>query len=347
MKDHYIGNFENIYQGYSNDKKTRFNSSSGAIVTEILCYLLKQKLIDGAVVIDFDTKKFRPKVIIAKKIEAIKKAMGSKYSIVPLNEIIEKVRGFKGKLAIVGLPCHFKVLKNLEKVDGDFRNKVVLYLGLMCSGASTNDSLDLLRSVVPEKSSDILMVKFRGRGWPGCFYVESKTAKYSIPFHNYFPSVRFFLPKFCLVCNDSFNELADISCGDLWLPEFEKKHSDGFNLVIPRNEKSEKLLKGMQKTGLITLEGLQLQEVINGRQYKNASFKKSNYWLKLFLAGGSKEKLRLTKKQFRDKTEVRYIPRIVLLYIRCRLMKSELIRKHIITPILKKTLIKKMVKDGC
>jgi coenzyme F420 hydrogenase subunit beta len=43
-----LGNYLCCYEGYSNDKDIRLNSSSGGLVTQTLIYALEKKIIDGA-----------------------------------------------------------------------------------------------------------------------------------------------------------------------------------------------------------------------------------------------------------------------------------------------------------
>tara|TARA_B100000963_G_C22317778_1_gene532928 strand:- start:85 stop:453 length:369 start_codon:yes stop_codon:yes gene_type:complete len=42
-----IGNLVSNYVGYSTNEAQRLNSSSGGVITEIICYLLKKNLVSG------------------------------------------------------------------------------------------------------------------------------------------------------------------------------------------------------------------------------------------------------------------------------------------------------------
>ena len=46
----FVGNFLKCYVGHSNNDKTRFESSSGGLASEILIFALERGLIDGALV---------------------------------------------------------------------------------------------------------------------------------------------------------------------------------------------------------------------------------------------------------------------------------------------------------
>ena len=98
-----FGHLESVYRGYSLDKNIRVKSASGGLVSSVLLFLLKEKLIDGAVVVKMQDEK--PVVQIATTEEEILNAAQSKYVLYPTNQILKEILSFKGKLAYIGLPC--------------------------------------------------------------------------------------------------------------------------------------------------------------------------------------------------------------------------------------------------
>jgi glycosyltransferase involved in cell wall biosynthesis len=94
------------------------------------------------------------------------------------------------------------------------------------------------------REQDIENIEFRGHGWPGRFAVVLKNGDtVTIPYseamvqHNlWFNAV----PR-CLLCCDLTSELADISCGDPWIPEVTANETMGKTLIISRSKSGERI----------------------------------------------------------------------------------------------------------
>lgn len=340
--DKNVGIYEKMYTGYSTSQDVRFNSSSGGISTELSLYLIENGIVNGLILTKIDITAKRPVPFIAKSREDILDASGSKYSIVALNKIMKEIKDFDGTLAIVGLPCHFQALKKLEKEDEKLREKIFLHIGLMCSGTIGFYGTELLLDSVD--GNKLKKLAFRGNGWPGGFYAEDvNSKKYFVPFKKYFSLVRFFLPKFCLICDDSFNELADISLGDAWLPNLEKQRNQGINLIISRNEKSEDILRKLTKNGIVKLEEIDLQTIQSGLQYKNAVYKKSNLEIKKKICSIF-HKNNLVEIKYRTPVQLVNLIKFLFLFMRCEIMKTKIL--SIIPTFILKQIIKSEVETN-
>jgi coenzyme F420 hydrogenase subunit beta len=79
-----------------------------------------------------------------------------------------------------------------------------------------------------------------------------------IPFDDYmvFHSYGFFTPVRCTLCCDLANGLADISCGDAWLPEIVNADNIGTSLLISRSGRGERLVKQASAEGKIALSNI-------------------------------------------------------------------------------------------
>jgi coenzyme F420-reducing hydrogenase beta subunit len=51
----------------------------------------------------------------------------------------------------------------------------------------------------------------------------------------------------CNLCSDAFGELADLSCGDAWLPEYTAMDKRGTSVVIVRDTRGEALLASLSE----------------------------------------------------------------------------------------------------
>ena len=90
VDDWRIGFYKDIFVGYSLNDSIRRNGASGGIITSLLIYLLKNKLIDGTVTVrQGSPKPWLAKPIIATTEDEIIKCAQSVYSPVSVNTIIE------------------------------------------------------------------------------------------------------------------------------------------------------------------------------------------------------------------------------------------------------------------
>jgi hypothetical protein len=89
-----------------------------------------------------------------------------------------------------------------------------------------------------------------------------------------FVGANFFYPFRCLMCSDGICELADISFGDAWLPEYSDEKI-GKSIIILKNELIEELLQTMNIKYMIKLEKICDKKVIQS-QAGMLYFKKKN-----------------------------------------------------------------------
>jgi coenzyme F420 hydrogenase subunit beta len=246
-EDVLLGNCSNCYTGFSNNQQLRFDSSSGGLISSLLIFALDEGLINGAIVTRLKKDNpLQPESFIAKTSAEIIDASGSKYCPVSSNVVLKEILKEDGHFAVVGLPCHIHGIRKAEMVNDSLRRKISLHFGLFCCGHTDTFFMTeyLLRRYGIEKDN-ITKLEYRGGGWPGNLkftlingYVQSIPFKDYIRYHNF----HYFCPQRCSVCYDGTNDLADISFGDAWFPEFSND-KEGVSVVISRNEIGESLIK--------------------------------------------------------------------------------------------------------
>lgn len=262
--------------GYSTDTYIRWISSSGGMVTSILLFLLKKGFIDGALVTKMDG--LAPISFIAKKPEDVVLAAGSKYLPIKLNiKLLTNLAKFRGKYAIVGLPCHIRAVKNLMANSRELQEHIVLFLGLFCNRTISSAGFRVLLRKMHVNEEEVKEFRFRGCGWPGNISIILYDGrKISLPYFNYWRplySPYFFMPRACMFCSDMTNEEADLSFGDAWLPKIMRKDNLGSSIIISRTEEAEKTLQEVQRGGFIKLTDISVKEVIKA-QWRPLFFKK-------------------------------------------------------------------------
>ncbi len=341
-----LGNHLGCYLGYAANVKLRKASTSGGLVSALLSFALEEGIIDGALVTRMSkTEPLTPEPFIARTKDEIISAAGSKYIPVPANVALKEILRKKGKYAVVGLPCHIQGIRKAEKINEKLNERIVLHLGLMCSGTISSYGTNLLLKSLNINHKNLSQIYYRGDGWPGGFraVLKNGTQTLVIPHSDYFSIIRFYLPFPCLVCWDPTNELSDISFADDWLDPIRNSDNKGTSLIVSRTERGEELLKVAESKGIIKIDRISPQEVIKA-QKKCIDIKKRNLAMRLSLARVITNEAPIFRNIHQlDTSNCILKIQTLLLFIRCLLM-SKRVTRNIITPILIRLLESKRVK---
>lgn len=271
-EDPLLGNYLNFYIGHSNEYHIRYNSASGGLVTQLLIFALEEEIIDGALVTKMrKDKPLEPEPFVARTKKEIIDASKSKYCPVPANIAIKEILDSKEgeRFAVVGLPCHIHGIRKAEKINKKLREKVVLHLGLLCSINRNFLSQDYLFKKFNVKKEEVIKLDYRGKGWIGGMTIalNDGTEKYS-PLPIYWNQIlrQYFVPFRCTLCSDQSSELADLSFGDIWLPEF-RDDKIGTSLIISRTKTGDKILNEMKFKNKVNLKKIERYKVVESQSY--------------------------------------------------------------------------------
>lgn len=261
----FLGNYIECYNGYSIDHDIRFNSSSGGVLTQALVYALEEGIIDGALLTKMNTDDpLETEPFIARTKEEIIEAAGSKYCPVPLNIVLEEILRTDGKYAVVGLPCHINGIRKAEKVNKKLKERIILHFGLFCNHTPDFFATKIFLKKKGVQKKDVTKLKYRGSGYPGKMNISDE--KYiNLAEYWKFIGSSFFYPKRCLCCSDGVSELADISFGDAWLPEFANEQI-GMSIMVSKSELGEQLLQNMASRSELYLEKIHFNKVIQSQR---------------------------------------------------------------------------------
>ena len=151
----------------------------------------------------------------------------SVYMHMPLMKHVDMLREFRGKLAVVLVPCQMRAFTAMLEREPELKEKVVLKLGLYCSGSHNENA-----TLVPLKKKKISLegakrLYYRRGHWRGLSTVQyedgsERTLSYPKTICAY-KNAYFFSRESCMVCQDHYCNAADISFGDIWLKEMKKK----------------------------------------------------------------------------------------------------------------------------
>jgi len=285
-----LGNFIRCYLAHATERKIRYNSASGGLVTSLLIFALEQRLIDGALVTRMKKDNpLEPEPFIARTKEEILEASRSKYCPVPANIALKDVLREEGKFAVVGLPCHIRGVRKAETTNKKLKGKIVLHLGIFCSHTVNFKGTEFLLHKLGVKNEDVAKITYRGEGWPGKVKVKLKNgSEKMLQLGDPLWVSLFFLfsPTCCLLCNDLTAEMADISFGDPWLPEISAIEQEGKSIVISRSSRGEALLRAASSDGVIELSTMDPKDVIKSQRtflhFKKVNLKSRFKLMKLF-----------------------------------------------------------------
>lgn len=280
-KDSLLGYYLNCYTGYATDYNIRYNAASGGLVTLLLIFALEEGLIDGVVVTRMsDENPLEPEPFIARTRGEVISASKSKYCPVPTNIVLQEILEGEGKYAVVGLPCHIHGIRKAEGMDRRLKAKIALHLGIFCGKRPSFLGTEFLlwqRGIIRE---NVDRIDYRGEGWPGGMSIYLKGGRrIFIPHFDAWQALDLaFTPRRCLLCCDGAAELADISFGDAWLPEFSGDKA-GTSVVISRTPLAEELLQRTEAKGLIKLSTTTAARVAQSQQ----DFRSKKATIKLYM----------------------------------------------------------------
>ena len=166
----YIGNFKKSWFAYAASENIRENAASGGVITALLAHLLRSGEIDGALVCRsiIADGKVRPQFFIANSEQALLEAQGSKYSAVDFNQdALPLLRDFKGKLAVVALPCDTTHLRHACEHDPQLKAKVALVITLFCGHNSRPELTDMVVRKLAPKGATLSDFRYRRGHWRG------------------------------------------------------------------------------------------------------------------------------------------------------------------------------------
>lgn len=265
----FVGAYFKSYTGWSENNEIRLHSASGGVITQFLIYLLKTDAIDGAVVVGFSQENMMlSKPYIARTPEEIVQARSSKYCTTSIEGIIKEIKEYAGRYVVVGLPCHIQAYRLFAETHKIIRDRIVGYFGIYCSLNKINISTDYYCYRYGVAHKDMKSFAYRDDGCMGYMkFTRRDDSEKKIPYvHFWLGSHSFFINKRCLVCNDHFAELADISFGDINVEPYNQDKI-GINSLVARSEYWNGKILSAAKDGYLHLEQLPLSELIRCQGY--------------------------------------------------------------------------------
>lgn len=258
-----LGRTYGRYAAYSNDSGVMLNASSGGVMSQIGIFLLENNLVDRVLTTGF-TYGAAPRTVcwLAGSREEMLKSQGSKYCPVDLSQALREIKRESYRIAVIGTPCQLAGIRAIQDRDPLFNAKIVLTIGNFCGGIKNFRNISLLAKRRGMDPARISFFRFRGNGQPGSMRVEDQSGKEDeFPYPQYVGLTG--LPKHlrCHLCVDATGELADVACGDAWIPRFlDDTHP--WSVVLTRNKGADALIQEMIRRAVITTTPITHEEVL-------------------------------------------------------------------------------------
>ena len=249
------------------DGKARMASSSGGLATWLALRLLEMGKVQGAVCVAPSGRGDRLfEFDIMTSPEDIMRASKSRYYPVEMSGVMNRIRGFDGRVVLTGLPCFIKAVRLACGRDVELSGRIAYTIGLFCGHLKSMRYADYLARSCGVSEKDLVTIDFRRK-------IEgSRASEYGIEvtyregeklsrrhmrardvWGGSWSNNLFMLPA-CGYCDDIFSETADIAVGDAWLDEYAPDWR-GTNLAVCRSAEMARLLeKGGQDGGLVIEE---------------------------------------------------------------------------------------------
>lgn len=271
-----LGYVHSLCATHSVSQEVLANASSGGIITQLLVYLIEKKIVDYVSVTQFfcDKEGVHTRTFLTNKREEILKAQGSKYCPVNFDGLVEELHSREGRVAVMATPCVIAGLRAIEQQPDYLKAEIKLHIANFCGGYKSFRNIRRLAEIHKVDYHNLRDFRFRGEGQPGSLrFVEKSGKTASTPYPLYVGLNGYSKMLRCHLCPDATGELADIACGDAWIPRF-KNDPATWSMVICRNKVTADIMEQMAKEGLIVTERVTHEEVEQS-QCQNLASKKT------------------------------------------------------------------------
>jgi coenzyme F420 hydrogenase subunit beta len=261
------------------------NASSGGVMTAIAHYLIEKGLIQGTTASRFVYGPSGPRTesFIARSLDALISAQGSKYCPTVTNQLVRECAEARGRYLFNGTPCQVGALRLAIREDPSLVEVFPYTMANFCGGYRDFRFIENLISLQGIDPSEVEYFRFRGGGQPGSMLTRTRDGQIaSIPYPEYEHCSNVPKQKRCTYCIDATGELADFACGDAWIQRFlDDKYP--WSIILARSTFAEEIIAEMAEKGLLKLEPVSFEEVCES-QKSNITSKKFRQYKRMRLS---------------------------------------------------------------
>ncbi|MHC4431513.1 MAG: Coenzyme F420 hydrogenase/dehydrogenase, beta subunit C-terminal domain [Planctomycetota bacterium] len=247
-----IGIHSKMVSACTTEPKVSGVCTDGGVVTSLLRYALKKRLIQGALV-SKGTGPFSRRPFLATDPDELIEAAGTHFDEVqhlgefgkgystysPTIQEIKKIDQLRlDKIALVGTPCQIYTVRKMQVLNIVPADSIAFTVGLFCMENFTFDSnaVAALEKRLGVKLGDIAKLNIKD----DVILTTADGQVHHVPFE----AVDDIARPACMACPDFANDFADISVGGLGSP-------DGYTTTVIRTSLGQKLYNGARQDRLL------------------------------------------------------------------------------------------------
>ncbi|MGB9616748.1 MAG: Coenzyme F420 hydrogenase/dehydrogenase, beta subunit C-terminal domain [Desulfomonilaceae bacterium] len=240
-----IGIYHSVLACKAIDARISSMGQGGGAVTALVAHILKQGLVDCAILTAASVDDAFPGGIVVGNAEEAYACAGSKYvGAHSLSALRKALDMGKQAIAVVGLPCQVLSVRKMMLSDvkqEDIRRRIKLVVGLFCNWAF---SAREFTAFLAERFLDAAIRRIHIPPPPAnCLELETPQGIITISLEE----VRPFIQKSCWQCPDMTSELADLSIG-----MYEGR--PGWNTLVVRTDLGKEIIDDMTSSGVLETE---------------------------------------------------------------------------------------------
>ncbi len=274
------GRFIGSYVGYS--RQYRESSSSGGIATFVFSALLEKRHVDHLfVVVEGGEAGYEYRLI--SQPEDIRQISKTRYVPVTLEKLFELIEGVDGRVAVSAVACFAKAIRLKQHYHVELKEKIPFVVGIICGGWKSRFFTEFLAQSagiegayasqeyrIKDPDSTSSDYSFGAYAEDGAFH-ETKMR----PLGDMW-GTGLFKAEACDFCTDVLTELADISLGDAWLPEY-RADGLGNSVIVTRTGLAERIVRDGMNSGDLVLDQVPVETIVASQ---SASFSHRHNGLK-------------------------------------------------------------------
>jgi coenzyme F420 hydrogenase subunit beta len=239
-----MGAYINAYSASTTKDEIKKVRQDGGIVTSILEYMLREKLVDAIVAVKHSKDLWKPEPIIVEDVKDLYKTAGTKYANSPSLNIIDQCKKYE-RIAFVGVPCMMKAIDKgtLFPSGLPFFKNIKYKIGLFCMESFPYEAIiKLAKEQFNKDINELTKMNIGG----GKFIINLKSGEQlDVPLAD----VQNYARHNCHFCEDLTSDYADISVGSIG-------SQDGWSSVITRSKEADEIYKTIVEDGLIESQNL-------------------------------------------------------------------------------------------
>ncbi|HLH67381.1 MAG TPA: Coenzyme F420 hydrogenase/dehydrogenase, beta subunit C-terminal domain [Solirubrobacteraceae bacterium] len=243
--------------GHASDPQLRHEGSSGGVLSALAEHMLKSGEVEMVLHVAASARRpARTVAHVSTDRAQLLRAAGSRYGpaapLVDLAEILARGRPF----AFIGKPCDVSAIRALARVDPRVDEQLRYALAMVCGGASdlTKTWQALERLGIGEQ--ELSELRYRGRGCPGPMRVATSGGEVrELSYEQMWGDESAWrLQSRCMICPDPLGDSADIVAGDCWEGGSPAGEDEGFNAILVRTERGQRLFGEAVRTGALVID---------------------------------------------------------------------------------------------